>query len=507
ITNEAGCDSTFVFEVDAPPPLDVQPEITQPTCMGGMDGAIALDVSGGISPYLYNWGSGFQTDNTLSNLVIGIYDVTVQDANGCQEILAVDVRELELVLDSDVPTVVPPSCHDSSDGFISLNISNGLGPYEFNWNDGLGWVTRNELQNLNAGTFTIDFRDANGCLGDTMIVLSPPDPLMVIIDPVDVSCFGAADGSAVPIVSGGVGGYQFLWSDGQTDSIATGLDIGIYQLTLSDANNCDTVASVEIVQPPELFLEVTDLRDVICFGDITGSVTVAGSGGNPSYVYSIDGENYQPEPTFEDLAAGEYTFFVRDEMDCTATVTASISQPAQLIVDAGEDKTIDLGFDTRLTAISTPIGRPVTYLWTPAESLDCSDCQDPIASPVNTQRYYVQITDETGCTALDSVTVFVVKNRPIYIPNAFSPNGDGVNEGFTLYGGPAARQIQLLRIFNRWGALVYEANNIPLNDETLGWNGRFKSKELPPDVFAFYAIVDFIDNETVLFEGDVTITK
>jgi gliding motility-associated-like protein len=100
-----------------------------------------------------------------------------------------------------------------------------------------------------------------------------------------------------------------------------------------------------------------------------------------------------------------------------------------------------------------------------------------------------------------------VKNRPIFIPNAFSPNFDGHNDYFTVYGGPAAAQIKELRVFNRWGALVFEATNIPLNDPILGWDGTFKGKEMTPDVFAFYTFVEFIDGEEVLFEGDLTITK
>ncbi|MEM9917700.1 MAG: gliding motility-associated C-terminal domain-containing protein [Bacteroidota bacterium] len=508
ISNEADCDSVFTFEVGAPPPIDIVPLITMPTCMGGTDGAIQLTVSGGTPPYAYTWDNGLPPTADQSNLSIGIYSVTVADDNDCIESLDIDVRELELVLDSDLPTVVPPSCHDASDGSITLNIANGLGPYLFDWNDGLGFVTRNSLQNINAGTYTINFRDANGCIGDTLVVVTPPDPLMTFIDPVDVSCFGAADGSAVPLVSGGVGGYQFQWSDGQTDSIASMLDVGIYTLSLTDANGCDTTAEVEIVQPDELFLDLIDVIDVVCNGDVTGSITVAGSGGNPDYEYSLDGEVYQDSALFENLAAGDYTILVRDELGCTASVDATITQPIALIVDAGQDETVELGFGTTLTAISTPLSREVTYAWTPADGLSCTDCKGPFASPVNTQTYYVLATEVgTGCTALDSVTVFVVKNRPIYVPNAFSPNGDGINEGFTVYGGPGARQIQLLRVFNRWGALVYEASNIPLNDETLGWDGRFKSKALPPDVFAFYAVVEFIDDETVLVEGDITITK
>jgi gliding motility-associated-like protein len=119
----------------------------------------------------------------------------------------------------------------------------------------------------------------------------------------------------------------------------------------------------------------------------------------------------------------------------------------------------------------------------------------------------VTVADQEGCTASDDVTIFLVKNRPIYIPNTFTPNGDGTNDFFTLYGGKSARKIQLLRIFNRWGALIFEGHDMDLGDASQGWDGTFKGEVLPPDVFAFYALIEYVDDEVVLFEGDLTILK
>ena len=205
--------------------------------------------------------------------------------------------------------------------------------------------------------------------------------------------------------------------------------------------------------------------------------------------------------------AGNTEIFVLDQLGCMASIIATINQPAQLTVDAGEDTTVDLGFPADLRTFSFPLFRPVTYQWSPDFSLSCSDCPNPEVIPPNTTTYEVAITDEDGCTALDSVTVFVLKKRPIYVPNAFSPNGDGINDFFTVFGGPAASEIRLLRVFNRWGALVFEGKNLPLNNESFGWNGTFKEEVLRPDVFAYYIVIGFIDNEEIELEGDITILE
>jgi gliding motility-associated-like protein len=108
---------------------------------------------------------------------------------------------------------------------------------------------------------------------------------------------------------------------------------------------------------------------------------------------------------------------------------------------------------------------------------------------------------------LDDVELKVLKIRPIFIPNVFSPNSDGVNDLFAIYGNQAALIVRELRIYNRWGGQVFEGKDIPLNDETRGWDGYFDGKPLNPDVFTFYAVIRFIDGEEVLYKGDITLVR
>jgi len=151
----------------------------------------------------------------------------------------------------------------------------------------------------------------------------------------------------------------------------------------------------------------------------------------------------------------------------------------------------------------------VSYSWTvDADStLSCYLCNDPEAFPLGSTVYEVSVLNGEGCVSTDRVTVIVRDDRPIYIPNAISPNDDGSNDYFTIHGNSAASIISEMRIFNRWGAMVYEGIDIPLGQTSLAWDGRFNGEYLNPGVFAFYAKIRFIDGKELLYEGDVTIIR
>ena len=508
ITNALGCDTTLSFEVDAPAALAVTPDITMPACAGGMDGAVVLNTTGGIMPYQYLWEDG-STTNTIINIGVDIYDVTISDAAGCELILAVDVRELELVLNSGLPVVTPPLCFDSNDGMVAFNISNGTPPYEFDYNDGNGFINNNMFNGLNNGIFNVQFRDASGCVGDTIVEVIPPDVLDLTMSAVPISCFLADDGMASVSVTGGVGDYRYLWNDTNAtmDTSVMNLTPGFATVTVTDDNNCTMEASIDIIEPAGLFINVTGVEDVLCFGDSTGSVSVVGSGGVPGYSYGLDSVNFMLDSILMDVAAGTFPVYVMDTEGCIASTEATIVEPAELIVDAGRDTTVNLGFPAKISSFVVPFLRPVAISWTPTAVLDCSDCPSTTLLPLETDIYAITIVDSTGCTTTDSVMVTVNKDRPIYIPNAFSPNFDGNNDIFSAYGNPAAQQIQLMRIFNRWGALMYEGTNLPLNSTTMGWDGTFKSEQMLPGVYVYYIIVDFIDGVSVAYEGDITILR
>jgi gliding motility-associated-like protein len=414
---------------------------------------------------------------------------------------------LELILDPTVSNVTRPRCFGFSDGSIKVSIPNGKGPYQYNWNDGKGFQSNNLFGQIKAGSYKVDVRDANLCKGQFVFNVQDYPRLGFTVDQNDPSCFGTADGKVTLTGKGGNGGYKYRWGSGETTPSRSNLKAGTYPVAISDANDCilDTLAT--LVDPAQLFIDKIDVVNNKCYGDTTGQITVRGKGGTPPLSFSINGRPFRAGGLFTGLKAGRYTISIQDAAGCLVSKDTIIRQPGQLTVDAGIDLTINLGQNAQLRAFSS--SSEVSYSWKPAEQLNLSTSQNPVANPVRTTDFEVTVTEKTGgkCSATDVVRVTVVKYRPIYAPNAFSPGSDNINSGYVLYGTPAARKIKMLRIFDRWGELVFEKPDINLGDENNGWNGMFKGKMMNPGVFVYVADVEFIDNEVISLKGEFTLVR
>ncbi len=127
--------------------------------------------------------------------------------------------------------------------------------------------------------------------------------------------------------------------------------------------------------------------------------------------------------------------------------------------------------------------------------------------PLETTTYSVVVTDEDGCTSTDEITIVVEKDRPVYIPNSFSPNGDGINDYFTIFGGRSVQRINTLRIYNRWGAELFRKDGLVPNDELDGWNGEYKNKPMNTGVYIYYAEIVFVDGKVEIYPGSITLLR
>ena len=166
--------------------------------------------------------------------------------------------------------------------------------------------------------------------------------------------------------------------------------------------------------------------------------------------------------------------------------------------------TLELGDSYTIQAF-TPLDDAI-FSWSPATWLSCTDCESPVAMPEETILYTLEVTDGNNCSSVDSILISVIFNPGIYVPNAFSPNGDGVNDVFYLFGEGVAR-VQLLQIFDRWGEMVFDKANFLPGDPLHGWDGTFRGKPMDPGVFVYYAQLQMSDGSGRMIEGDITLLR
>lgn len=326
-----------------------------------------------------------------------------------------------------------------------------------------------------------------------------------------------SDAGVDPIVN-----YTWNFGSGATPATATGSDTisvvydsfgdKVAALTLESTRGCLVTKVVEFYvdaccQDTSTLTVDGFPTDVECFGDTDGQILAEGDSGSPAYQYSLDGVNFQPSPRFLDLAPGQYELTIVDRKGCMNVTIVDIMQPTLTSVNAGPDTTVDLGLSVILDAEIFSDYFIDSIYWSPLDSfLTCTECLDPEIIPPGNTTYTITVVDENGCTATDEIQLLVNIVRPVFYPNVFSPNDDNINDFFNLSGGPAVEGIDFLKIFDRWGNLMYDGRPV-INDQTQGWDGYFNGKQVNPGVYAWMADVRFIDNVTLTFAGDITVVR
>ncbi|RLD22079.1 MAG: hypothetical protein DRI69_02260 [Bacteroidetes bacterium] len=247
--------------------------------------------------------------------------------------------------------------------------------------------------------------------------------------------------------------------------------------------------------------------DLLCPGVPTGVIDAFGISGAPVYLFSLNGSNFQPSSLYPGLGPGEYMLSIIDEKGCMNVTDIIINDAPPYIVDAGDTLFTDLGFPVQINAIVTP-DIVSKIVWTPLAGLEFSgDSLSPLATAPGSTLYTIEVTNPAGCVATDDVLILVNILRPVYIPNVFSPNGDGINELFYISANQAVAEIETFSVFNRWGAIVWEESNIPFGQNGVGWDGRFKGQYAEIGVYAYHARIRFIDGFIADYSGSVTVLR
>ncbi len=482
------------------------------SCTGAADGQAQVLLTGGTMPYTYAWDTGESTP-IATQLSAGIHTVTVTGANACSWSGSVTISDpLPLGIVGAIQTD-SVSCFGLTDGLATVNVSGGTAPYSYTW-DGTTTTSQNFLSGLSGGWHNVVVSDANNCsLGSQSFFIGAPDALALSVVADNLSCSGGMNGMANALVSGGTEDYAYAWSNGETTNPATGFVSGNHSVTVTDAKGCAIVETFSMSEPTSLFT-IYGKEDNVCFGDEGGVIRVDSTfGGVEPYVYSLNGGSFTPSTLFDGLAAGTYTLTTQDMNGCEFTQSITLTSESQLTLDLGPDVFVELGENGEIQATTNATG-PLTWEWSPPLYLACENgdstlqCTDlTIVQPLENITYTVTLTDGLGCTVQDQLSVVVGKDRNIYIPNAFTPNGDNINDVLMIFSDNAVGVVRTFKFFDRWGELLWEADNFQPNDPMFGWDGTFKGQPMNPGVFVYFAEIEFLDGQVQIYKGDVTLIR
>ncbi|HOY05710.1 MAG TPA: HYR domain-containing protein [Saprospiraceae bacterium] len=371
---------------------------TNVSCFGGSNGAATAAGTGGTGTITYLWNNG-QTTATATALTAGTYNVTATDANGCTSSTSVVITEpSELTANISAQTNV--LCNGASTGSATVNVAGGTTTYTYAWSNGQTAATATGLA---AGTYTVVVTDANGCTTSATVTITQPTALIAEISgQTNIGCNGASTGSATVNATGGTTGYTYLWSvsaAGQTTATATNLPVGVHSVTVTDANNCTTTATVTIIQATDLTATAAQTTPVSCFGGSNGSATVTPGGGTLPYTYVWD--NGSTDQTATGLSAGSHMVTVTDANGCTETATVTITQPASAVavtISASTNVSCFGGSNGAATAAGTGGTGTITYLWNNGQTT-------ATATGLTAGTYNVTATDANGCTAFATIVI------------------------------------------------------------------------------------------------------
>ncbi len=370
VTDANGCVKSTSFTISQPSAISISGSKTNVKCYGESNGSITLNVCNGSSPYSYSWSDG-STSKNRSNLGAGTYVVTVTDANGCskKDTFVITAPASAIAITGNKTNV---KCKGEDDGAIDITVIGGVGPYTYSWsddNDGgshsghhhgqsgnhrghrchHGNTTNTQdIDDLEAGTYTVTVTDANGCTKTASYTITEPASALSVSGTVsNVSCGNNCNGGITLSVSGGTAPYTYKWNNNSTVKDRSNLCTGSYSVVVTDANGCTKSANFTV-------------------GQSQSNMNV-----------SI---NVNPSPT------------------------VSGQQPRTIYLGYGAQS-------VTLNASASNGGGGYSYSWWPTTGLSNANSASPVASPTSTRTYTVTVTDANGCTKSSSVTITVIDVR------------------------------------------------------------------------------------------------
>jgi len=453
-----------------------------------------VNVSGGTPPFTYQWSPAGGNQSTATGIGSGNYTVYVTDSNSCVDSAFVNIPAVVPVQVSTSNS--PVLCNQPNSGTATATVTSGVAPFTYIWSDGSALAT---ATNLSGGTYTVTVTDVNGCSGTATAVVQVIPDVFASAGTDQSSCSGqpvTLTGSA----TGGTAPFSFTWDNGSSSASQTvnPTDTTVYTVTVIDASGCTATSSVTVNVQDYPVVTVSPNVD-IC----PGTPTNLQASGGTTYSWSpIDGlsDANIANPVASPSASTNYTVTVSNGL-CSSTGSVQVNVAPEVIAAFAPDTTtgeapLTVNFNNTSTGAST-------YEW---DFGDGNTSTDVSPTHIYTQQgsYMVELvaTNNLGCTDTLRFSFIVVDElASLFVPNVFTPNGDGVNDTFSfIEKGISTITVQIL---NRWGNEVYSWNKT-----NSGWDGRSKDgTDLPDGVYLYIIQAQGIDDKPYNYQGTVQLIR
>lgn len=504
VTDTNGCTLELTEVITVADSIDPQAVITDATGTND-NGSISLLPVGGFPPYSFSWSTG-ESGDRISGLSDGTYSVTITDDQNCQAEFT-----FTLLFEPD-PFLVRTesnriSCHGADDGAIQLLPEGGRRPYSFEWADG---STESNRMNLSPGTYEVTVTDSDGEEEVLELNLVEPEPLSLETTIEIPSCKGFSDGMIDLGISGGRSEYLITVNGNDiSHGSVSNLLAGTYTIEVRDQSNC-LVTSEVVLTEPDLLTVRHESYPPSCFGYTDGRIEIENiEGGTGPYTAELNDSSIDISGARQ-LGSGSYTLTVLDQNSCLWTEEINLPAPEQIEVrvSASEESVIQ-GEEVRLEARPFPADVDADeFNWfsdTYNPQLTCVECFTSMARPKSTTvfSFHLWVAD---CLFTDEVEV-QVRDRDIFIPNIFTPNGDGTNDRFQFYANDeSGLLIKEINIFNRWGQNVHQVRNMG-RGQYRGWDGQIQGADAPEGVYIYHILLEDGRGDIQQITGDVSLIR
>ena len=431
ITDDSLCSVVDSVNIIQPDSIEYTIETTNPSCNGDCDGNVIIHVTGGSTPYSFDWGLGATpNDSILSNQCAGNYTVAISDANGCTAPVASATINEYPVLTANITDSTMLNCYNECIGTATVLAGGGTGIYNYSWSNNDDTTIADSLC---AQTYFVTVSDNNSCTAVDSVIITQPDSIQIsFINITQVDCGGGCTGEATIDVIGGTPAYTYVWPDGQSTPTLDILCADLYEVTVTDINLCSNTASIEIVDTSDLVISAAVINHITCNGLCDGTAFASSTGGYPPYNYTWNTTPVQANDTAFNLCANTYQVTVVDDSLCSRVAQVVINESEMLVVNENStNPTCNGNCDGEAWINITGGANPYTTSWETSST-------DTIISNLCEDWYSYSVIDANNCQVNDSIQIITPSVISLDITDSLNINCFGDSTGWaivTAYGG------------------------------------------------------------------------